>query len=56
VWLRVEGAEAGYSDNFFDLLPEVATVVQVTTDSAMSADELRRRLRLKSVAHVTQNR
>jgi beta-mannosidase len=56
VWLRVEGAEAGFSDNFFDLLPEVATVVQVTTDSDMSADELRRRLRLKSVAHVTQNR
>ena len=56
VWLRVEGAEAAYSDNFFDLLPEVAAVVEVSTDSDMSADEVRRRLRVKSVANVTQNK
>ncbi len=54
--LRVEGAEAAFSDNFFDLFPEVAAVIEVTTDSAMTADEVRRRLRVRSVAEVAHNR
>ena len=56
VHLRVEGAEAAFSDNFFDLFPEVAAVIEVTTDSAMTADEVRRRLRVRSVAEVAHNR
>jgi beta-mannosidase len=56
VWLRVEGVEAAFSDNFFDLFPEVPVVIQVTVEPGMSADEVRRRLRIRSVADVVHSR
>ncbi|MHC5034819.1 MAG: glycoside hydrolase family 2 protein, partial [Planctomycetota bacterium] len=49
-WLQVEGAEAKFSDNFMDVLPEVAVRIAVTTTTDLEAAELERRLRIRSVA------
>ncbi len=50
VWLSVEGEEATFSDNFFDVLAEVETHVTVRTAAPLTPDELKRRLRIRCVA------
>jgi beta-mannosidase len=52
VWLRVEGVEARFSDNYFDVLVGVPVNVEVTTEDRLTADELHRRLRVRSVADL----
>jgi beta-mannosidase len=51
-WLRVSGMEAEFSDNFFDLFPELPTEVQVETPQDISPAELQRRLEIRSVAEA----
>jgi hypothetical protein len=41
--------EADFSDNYFDLLPEVPAVVHVLVPGDISGDELLRRLSVRSV-------
>ncbi|MFO8009147.1 MAG: glycoside hydrolase family 2 protein [Candidatus Brocadiia bacterium] len=52
VWLRLEGVEAGFSDNYFDAFPEVPVQVRVSTQADLQPDGLHRRLRVRSVADV----
>lgn len=52
VRLDIEGIEAEPSDNYFDLLPEVEKRVIARTESDIAADELRRCLRVRSVAEA----
>ncbi len=54
VWLREEGIEAEFSDNFFDLFPEVHVRVRLKTASDMSAGEVHRRLRVRSAVEARQ--
>jgi len=50
VWLRLAGTEAAFSDNFFDVMGELPVNVLVTTADDLSADEVHRRLSIRSVA------
>jgi len=50
VWLRAEGLEAQFEDNYFDLLPHVPVRLKVTTPVDMEADELKRRLLIRTAA------
>ncbi|MFO7959041.1 MAG: glycoside hydrolase family 2 protein [Candidatus Brocadiia bacterium] len=52
VWLRVGGIGARFSDNFFDVIPEVPVEILVTTARPLEAAELHRRLQIRSVAEV----
>ncbi len=56
VWLRLEGEEGEFSDNFFDALPEVPIEVTLETTRQMAPEEVHRRLRVRSVAEVRQRR
>ena len=56
VWLRLDGQEAEFSDNFFDMLPEVPVSVQVRTDDGLETEDLRRRLRIRSLAEARYGR
>ncbi len=50
VWLRAEGVEAEFSDNYFDVFPEVPVEVEVSTRADLKPDALHRRLRVRTVA------
>ncbi len=56
VWLRVEGADARFSDNYFDVFPELPTHVVIETDKEMEPNELKRRLRIRCVADTREAR
>jgi beta-mannosidase len=55
-WLRVDGMEAKFSDNYMDVLPEVPVRFSVSTPMAIEARELHRRLRIRSAADAQQGR
>lgn len=48
VWLKVEGIEAEYEDNFFDLLPKSLKTVRVITVKDINLREFRDRLKVRS--------
>ncbi len=50
VWLRLEGAGAQLEDNFFDALEAIPTTVRLSTDRDMEAEEVSRRLTIRTVA------
>jgi beta-mannosidase len=52
VWLRVHGVEAQFSDNFLDVFAEVPARVEIRTAEPLEPEELRRRLRIRSVAEA----
>jgi len=52
VWLRAEGIDAAFADNYFDALPELPVTVALTTPHDIDADELKRRLRVRSAAEA----
>jgi len=52
VWLRLEGVEAQFEDNFFDALASVPVTVGLRVGKDASAESVRRRLRIKTVADV----
>ena len=52
VWLRVEGMEAHFEDNFFDVLESVPVTVRLTTQEDTDADAIARRLKIRTVADV----
>ena len=52
VWLRVEGMEADFEDNFFDMLESVPVMVRVTTEYDTDGGAVARRLKIRTVADV----
>lgn len=50
VYLSVEGLEGSFADNFFDLLPGREVSVEFRARRSISADELRRRLRVRTLS------
>ena len=54
--LRLEGLHAEFSDNCFDVFPEVPISVRVRTRADVGPDDVRRRLRVRSVAEVRHRR
>jgi len=52
VWLQVQGVEARFSDNYFDVIPEVPVAIDIGTSRPVEAAELHRRLQIRSVAEV----
>ncbi len=50
VWLRLSGVDAEFSDNFFDVFPELPAEVRVATEADLSSEELLRRLSIRCVA------
>ncbi|MFC1452997.1 glycoside hydrolase family 2 protein [Verrucomicrobiota bacterium] len=55
VWLELPGNEAVFSDNFFHVLPDTPVKVEAETSGAISADQFRRNLRVRSLADTFQN-
>ena len=52
VWLSLEGVEAEFSDNFFDVMAEVPVTLELTTTDDFEAAEVHRRLSVRSVAET----
>jgi beta-mannosidase len=50
VYLSAEGLEGSFADNFFDLLPGRKTTIEFRARRSVSADELRRRLRVRTLS------
>ncbi|HEX8294650.1 MAG TPA: glycoside hydrolase family 2 protein, partial [Pyrinomonadaceae bacterium] len=50
VYLSAEGLEGSFADNFFDLLPGRKLSVEFRTGRNVSAEELRRRLRVRTLS------
>jgi len=46
--------EVRFSDNFFDALPSVPVTVRLVTDRDCDAQEIERRLQIKTVGDVQQ--
>jgi beta-mannosidase len=50
VYLSAEGLEGSFADNFFDLLPGQKVTVAFRAGRPVTADELRRRLRVRTLS------
>jgi beta-mannosidase len=50
VYLSAEGLEGSFADNFFDLLPGRKVTVEFRARRPVSADELRKRLRVRTLS------
>jgi len=48
VWLRLDGVNARFEDNFFDLLPRKLKTIEVSTDKDLSLPEFKSRLRIEA--------
>ncbi len=48
-WLATDDGESSFSDNFFNLMPGTPRTVEIETKQALSADELRERLLVRSL-------
>ena len=48
-WIEVDGADAVFSDNYVHLLPSEATEIAVTVEDNLSAAELKKALRVRSL-------
>jgi beta-mannosidase len=48
-WLELTGADARFSDNFFHLRPEKPVKIMVTSSEPLSAAQIRKNLRVRSL-------
>ena len=52
VWLRMEGMEADFEENFFDAFESVPVTVRATVENDADAQAVARRLKIRTVADV----
>jgi len=50
VWLRTEGIEVQFQENYFDTLPDLPVTVKAVPPRDLAAGELKRRLSIRTVA------
>jgi beta-mannosidase len=49
VWLELDGVDARFSENFFDLLPNETREILIQPETEMTASEIEKSLRVRSL-------